>query len=164
KHSTQKNHRHITDKHLVPRFGERQISDITRRENRSRRTTYSASRVHGLQIAWAYERDVAHASTDVLVMGTRERRARQSRGAVDGSREGRHDVERVHAGDRRRAAHGGGQGRIRIVHNCSPTGKDERANSLKRLAPQAGLEPATLRLTAECSAIELVRNTAGRAS
>jgi hypothetical protein len=27
-----------------------------------------------------------------------------------------------------------------------------------RLAPQVGLEPTTLRLTAECSAIELLRN------
>ena len=31
-----------------------------------------------------------------------------------------------------------------------------------RLAPQAGLEPATLRLTAECSAIELLRNITAR--
>lgn len=30
----------------------------------------------------------------------------------------------------------------------------------KGLAPQAGLEPATLRLTAECSTIELLRSTA----
>src|SRR5438067_8419923 len=29
----------------------------------------------------------------------------------------------------------------------------------KILAPQVGLEPTTLRLTAECSAIELLRNT-----
>ena len=29
---------------------------------------------------------------------------------------------------------------------------------LKKLAPQVGLEPTTLRLTAECSAIELLRN------
>ena len=28
------------------------------------------------------------------------------------------------------------------------------------LAPQVGLEPTTLRLTAECSAIELLRNNA----
>ena len=28
----------------------------------------------------------------------------------------------------------------------------------KKLAPQVGLEPTTLRLTAECSAIELLRN------
>ena len=30
------------------------------------------------------------------------------------------------------------------------------------LAPQVGLEPTTLRLTAECSAIELLRNEEGR--
>jgi hypothetical protein len=30
--------------------------------------------------------------------------------------------------------------------------------SLKELAPQVGLEPTTLRLTAECSAIELLRS------
>jgi hypothetical protein len=35
-----------------------------------------------------------------------------------------------------------------------------------RLAPQVGLEPTTLRLTVECSAIELLRNmlAVGRAS
>jgi integrase len=32
KHSTQKNHRHIADKHLVPRFGKMQIADVTREE------------------------------------------------------------------------------------------------------------------------------------
>src|SRR5215831_16239521 len=32
---------------------------------------------------------------------------------------------------------------------------------MKKLAPQAGLEPATLRLTAGCSAIELLRNDGG---
>lgn len=30
KHSTQKNHRHIVDRHLVPRFGEMQMVDVTR--------------------------------------------------------------------------------------------------------------------------------------
>ena len=30
------------------------------------------------------------------------------------------------------------------------------------MAPQVGLEPTTLRLTAECSAIELLRNTDAR--
>ncbi len=34
--------------------------------------------------------------------------------------------------------------------------------SLKRLAPQVGLEPTTLRLTAECSAIELLRSAGWR--
>src|SRR5579871_5982222 len=33
---------------------------------------------------------------------------------------------------------------------------------LKVLAPQVGLEPTTLRLTAECSTIELLRSKAGR--
>ena len=32
KHSTQKNHRHIVGKHLLPRFGDRPISDVTRQE------------------------------------------------------------------------------------------------------------------------------------
>ena len=34
----------------------------------------------------------------------------------------------------------------------------------KELAPQVGLEPTTLRLTAECSAIELLRSVVGRAA
>jgi hypothetical protein len=33
---------------------------------------------------------------------------------------------------------------------------------LKGLAPQVGLEPTTLRLTAECSAIELLRSEGGQ--
>jgi Phage integrase, N-terminal SAM-like domain len=32
KHSTQKNHRHILDKHLLPRFGEMPVTDVTREE------------------------------------------------------------------------------------------------------------------------------------
>ena len=32
---------------------------------------------------------------------------------------------------------------------------------MKRLAPQVGLEPTTLRLTAECSTIELLRSNFG---
>ena len=32
------------------------------------------------------------------------------------------------------------------------------------MAPQVGLEPTTLRLTAECSAIELLRNDGGRSA
>ena len=35
---------------------------------------------------------------------------------------------------------------------------DGRRNLLKRMAPQVGLEPTTLRLTAGCSAIELLRS------
>ena len=48
----------------------------------------------------------------------------------------------------RRTPHGRRQSRIRIVHNCSQFGKGRGAKSLKRLAPQPGLEPGTLRLTA----------------
>lgn len=32
KHSTQKNRRHILAKHLLPRFGDKALSDITRQE------------------------------------------------------------------------------------------------------------------------------------
>jgi len=32
KHSTQKNHRHILEKHLLPRFGDMPIVDVTRQE------------------------------------------------------------------------------------------------------------------------------------
>jgi len=32
KHSTQKNHRHILDKHLLPRFGDRPLVEVTRQE------------------------------------------------------------------------------------------------------------------------------------
>ncbi len=34
----------------------------------------------------------------------------------------------------------------------------------KKMAPQVGLEPTTLRLTAECSAIELLRSVARHAA
>jgi hypothetical protein len=34
----------------------------------------------------------------------------------------------------------------------------------KGMAPEVGLEPTTLRLTAECSAIELLRSVLGRDS
>ena len=36
-----------------------------------------------------------------------------------------------------------------------------KPKSLKRLAPQVGLEPTTLRLTAECSTIELLSSNIG---
>src|ERR1035441_6585776 len=39
------------------------------------------------------------------------------------------------------------------------SGRDAACNLLIQLAPEVGLEPTTLRLTAECSAIELLRNT-----
>jgi len=32
KHSTQKNHRHVLEKHLLPRFGDMPIVDVTRQE------------------------------------------------------------------------------------------------------------------------------------
>ena len=32
KHSTQKNHRHILEKHLLPRFGDKAMTEITRQE------------------------------------------------------------------------------------------------------------------------------------
>jgi hypothetical protein len=35
---------------------------------------------------------------------------------------------------------------------------------LQEMAPQVGLEPTALRLTAECSAIELLRNTVAHGS
>ncbi len=33
---------------------------------------------------------------------------------------------------------------------------------MKNLAPQVGFEPTTLRLTAECSTVELLRSNRGR--
>jgi hypothetical protein len=41
-----------------------------------------------------------------------------------------------------------------------PIPKSGECKWLKRMAPQVGLEPTTLRLTAECSAIELLRSVA----
>src|SRR5438270_7143600 len=40
--------------------------------------------------------------------------------------------------------------------DCGLNPEEPKLN--KRMAPQVGLEPTTLRLTAECSAIELLRN------
>ena len=42
------------------------------------------------------------------------------------------------------------------------TKKLDEGVSLGKMAPQVGFEPTTLRLTAGCSAVELLRNTAGR--
>ena len=46
---------------------------------------------------------------------------------------------------------------------CPNLGQTKKQGTLKflafSLAPQVGLEPTTTRLTAECSAIELLRNT-----
>ena len=47
------------------------------------------------------------------------------------------------------------------LQKCSIFGKVEGCKSLKSLAPQVGLEPTTLRLTAECSTIELLRSNTG---
>ena len=41
-------------------------------------------------------------------------------------------------------------------------GRDDACILLICLAPEVGLEPTTLRLTAECSAIELLRSVLGR--
>ncbi len=38
---------------------------------------------------------------------------------------------------------------------------EDTAKVLQSMAPQVGLEPTTLRLTAECSAIELLRSVVG---
>src|SRR5262249_4544262 len=38
----------------------------------------------------------------------------------------------------------------------------QRLSGAKEMAPQVGFEPTTLRLTAGCSAIELLRNTGNR--
>ena len=42
-------------------------------------------------------------------------------------------------------------------------GRDDARNLLINMAPEVGLEPTTLRLTAECSAIELLRSVLGGA-
>ena len=43
-------------------------------------------------------------------------------------------------------------------HNQKATRRERSGKSKKRMAPQVGLEPTTLRLTAGCSAIELLRS------
>src|SRR5688572_18359406 len=48
-----------------------------------------------------------------------------------------------------------------VMSQRSSTGLRGHASSLRRVAPRAGFEPATLRLTAGCSAVELPRNEAG---
>ena len=50
------------------------------------------------------------------------------------------------------------QSRDSTVSNCAQVEVLERSKPLNLLAPQVGLEPTTLRLTAECSAIELLRS------
>ena len=51
----------------------------------------------------------------------------------------------------------GSAGRTR-TYNPDPSGLTAAGLVAIELAPQVGLEPTTLRLTAECSAIELLRN------
>ena len=131
------------------------------RASRSRRTTCCGGRSSRRATALGLPTgDLADVPTHLLLVGARERRAGQGRRAADGTRQSGHDAERVHAGDRRLAADGRRQGRH---PNCSQLftiaeGGARTANSLKRLAPQPGLEPGTLRLTAGCSTIELLRN------
>ena len=54
---------------------------------------------------------------------------------------------------------------LRCPENCSVPNRAKKAGTLLqtecplKMAPRAGLEPATLRLTAECSTIELPRNS-----
>ena len=55
----------------------------------------------GVQAAGAAARDVADVPADLFVVVARQRRTRQGRRAADGTRQRRHDVERVHAGARR---------------------------------------------------------------
>ncbi len=57
-----------------------------------------------LRSAGTAARDVAYVPADVLVVVARQRGARQGGRAADGSRQRRHDVERVHAGARRISA------------------------------------------------------------
>ena len=45
-----------------------------------------------------------------------------------------------------------------------PNNPDCHLNHSVSMAPQVGLEPTTLRLTAECSAIELLRNIGNAAA
>ncbi len=50
-----------------------------------------------------------------------------------------------------------------FIGKATKASSNARLKLLKKLAPQVGLEPTTLRLTAECSAIELLRNVTFRA-
>ena len=47
---------------------------------------------------------------------------------------------------------------LQWLHSRGHRGAGRAANPLKTMAPQVGLEPTTLRLTAGCSAIELLRS------
>ena len=54
------------------------------------------------------------------------------------------------------------RGDARLRFNCVQVANQRRCKYWKKLAPEVGLEPTTLRLTAECSAIELLRSVRGR--
>ena len=112
------------------------------------RVVFSASRIKSVSYATSASPSgrlmiVPVASADLLVVVTREGHTGQGGCAAHGARERGHHAERVHAGAGRLAAGSGRQGRIRIVHHCSHAGRQGRANSLKRVARPAGLEPAT---------------------
>ena len=75
------------------------------RANPFRRTTCCGGRSFRPATRWDCRTgDLADVPTHLLVVGAREGRAGQGRGAADGPRQGRHDAQRLHAGDRRRAA------------------------------------------------------------
>ena len=133
KPSTQKNHRHILAKHLLPRFGDGQLTELGRQD---------------VQAYVASLSQAGYAPKTVTPAG----RAQQGDGRTHRSPSRGPDPEHVHASDAERVPGGGPRHRRRIVHNCSHPGAGRGANSLKRLAPQVGLEPTTLRLTAGCSA------------
>ena len=73
------------------------------------------------------EGELADATTHVLVVGAREGSSREGHRAADGTREGRHDAQRVHAGDRCLATASCRHRRIRIGHYCSQTGSNGQA-------------------------------------
>jgi hypothetical protein len=89
-------------------------------------------------------RHVAHLSTHVLLVGARQTRRRQSCRAVDGTRERRHDAERVHASARRRGA----RPQRRSAPNCSrlftkrrTRASSQAANVLQGVAHHTGRFP-----------------------
>jgi hypothetical protein len=78
--------------------------------------------VSGVYVGRTTARDVAHFSTDVLIVVTRQRRAGEGDRSADGPRQRRYDAERVHASTRRSNAAAVdkiGDGLFTIVHNAS---------------------------------------------
>ena len=112
----------------------------------------------GLHAARAPEGDVAYVSAHLRILVTRQGCAGQGGREVDGTYERGRTLNvytQAMDGALRAAVDNVGSELFTIVHNPE---KGRGAKSLKRLAPQAGLEPGTLRLTAGCSTIELLRN------